>query len=72
MITMTYSDAQEKLAEVLDRALEQPVMIVRRLAPDVVVISAGEYEAYQQAKFEAAMARVKIDNHDVFKTLAEK
>ena len=72
MITMTYSDARAKLADVFNTASEQPVTIVRRSAPDVVVISAEEYEAFQQAKFEAAMARVAADNHETFKALADK
>ena len=72
MITMTYSDARAKLADLLNTALDQSVTIVRRSAPDVVVISAEEYEAYQQTKFEAAMTRVGADNHETFKALADK
>lgn len=72
MLTMNYSDARAKLAELLKTASEQPVTITRRSAPDVVVISAKEYEAFQQAKFEAAMSRVGAENHDTFKALADK
>ncbi|MEC5321052.1 type II toxin-antitoxin system Phd/YefM family antitoxin [Brenneria populi subsp. brevivirga] len=72
MITLTYSDARAKLADVFDQAIEQPVTITRRSAPDVVVISAEQYAAFQQARFETAMKRVTTDNHEVLKALADK
>lgn len=72
MITVTYSDAHAKLTDILDMASEQPVMIVRSSAPDVVVISAEEYEVYRQAKFGSAMAHVGVDNHELFKALVDK
>lgn len=72
MLTMNYSDARAKLAELLKTASEQPVTITRRSAPDVVVISAKEYEAFQQAKFEAALGRMEALNGETLKVLADK
>ncbi|KAB8306097.1 type II toxin-antitoxin system Phd/YefM family antitoxin [Erwinia endophytica] len=74
MITLTYSDARAQLADVLDKAVDQPVTITRRMAPDVVVISAEQFAALQQAKFEASLAKVtsKPKNQALFKELADK
>ncbi|AHF77892.1 Prevent host death protein [Sodalis praecaptivus] len=74
MITFTYSDARAKLADVLDKANEQPVTITRRTAPDVVVISAEQFAALQQAKFDAALGRVmsKPESKALFEELADK
>lgn len=74
MITLTYSDARAQLADVLDKAVEQPVTITRRMAPDVVVISAEQFAALQQAKFEASLAKVASQpkNQALFKELADK
>lgn len=72
MFTLTYSDARAKLAEVLDRAVEQPVTITRRTSPDVVVISAEQYASLQQAKFDVALGRARIANRETLKALADK
>ncbi|EIC83965.1 type II toxin-antitoxin system Phd/YefM family antitoxin [Serratia sp. M24T3] len=74
MITLTYSDARAQFADVLNKAVDQPVTITRRMAPDVVVISAEQFAALQQAKFEASLAKVmnKPGNQALFKELADK
>ncbi|WP_277971749.1 type II toxin-antitoxin system Phd/YefM family antitoxin [Pantoea agglomerans] len=74
MMTIPFSDARQKLASVFETAVKQPVTITRRSAPDVVVISAEQFAEFQQAKFEASLARVmgKPKNQDLFKELADK
>ncbi len=74
MITLTYSDARAQFAEVLNKAVDQPVTITRRMAPDVVVISAEQFAALQQAKFESSLAKVMSQpkNQALFRDLADK
>ena len=72
MIPITYSDAKARLVDILSTASEPPVMIVRCSAPDVVIISAEEYDIFRQAKFKAAMAHIGADNLAVFRALADK
>lgn len=74
MMTIPFSDARQKLASVFETAVKQPVTITRRSAPDVVVISAEQFAEFQQAKFEASLARVMGNpkNQDLFKELADK
>lgn len=74
MITLTFSDVRQKFASVLDTAITQPVIITRRSAPDMVVITAEQFAELQQAKFEVSMARVmsKSSNKALFKVLADK
>ena len=74
MLTLTFSDVRQKFANVLDTAVNQPVTITRRSAPDMVVITAEQYAELQQAKFEASMTRVmsKANNRALFKALADK
>lgn len=74
MMTLTFSEARQKLASVLDAAAEQPVTVTRRSAPDMVIITAEQFAALQQAKFEASLARVmgKPENQALFKELADK
>lgn len=74
MMTMAFSDVRQKLSTVLDTAVNQPVTITRRSAPDMVVITAEQFASLQQAKFDASMARVmsKPKNQALFKELADK
>lgn len=74
MLTIPFSDARQKFASILDTAVNQPVTITRRSAPDVVVITADQFAELQQAKFEASLARVmnKPKNQALFKELADK
>lgn len=74
MITLTFSDARAQFADVLNTAVDQPVTITRRTAPDVVVISAEQFASLQQAKFEASLARVMVkpENQTLFRELADK
>jgi antitoxin Phd len=74
MITLTFSDVRQKFSSVLDTAVNQPVTITRRSAPDMVVITAEQFAELQQAKFDASLARVigKPKNQALFKELADK
>ncbi|MDW8847483.1 type II toxin-antitoxin system Phd/YefM family antitoxin [Erwinia sp. MMLR14_017] len=74
MLTLTFSDVRQKFASVLDTATKQPVIITRRSAPDMVVITAEQFADLQQAKFEASLAKVmsKPKNQALFKELAGK
>lgn len=74
MITLTFSDVRQKFSSVLDIAVNQPVTITRRSAPDMVVITAEQFAELQQAKFDASLARVmgKPKNQALFKELADK
>lgn len=69
---LTYSDARTHLADLLDKAVAQPVTITRRTAPDVVVISAALFADLQQTKFNAALGRVEAANSETLKALASK
>jgi antitoxin YefM len=50
MVTTTYTDARERLAELLDRAGadHEPVTITRRGSPDVVLIAASELRSLEE------------------------
>lgn len=47
MHTVTFSDARKHFADTMSRVTNnaEPVRIMRRDAPDIVMIDAGEYEA---------------------------
>ena len=47
MHTVSFSDARKHLADTMSRVTNdaEPVRIVRRAAPDIVMIDAGEYES---------------------------
>lgn len=74
MMTYTFSDVRQKFASVLDSAVTQPVIITRRSAPDMVIITAEQFAELQKAKFEASLGRVmsKPKNQDLFQELADK
>jgi len=67
MITVTSAEAQGRLAELLDRVADGQVTITREGLPDVVLISATEFEDLVDARrrneaaaaFEAWKARAK-------------
>lgn len=58
MITLTFAEARETLARVLDSAREEPVTIIRPAAPDMVVITAAYFAELQLARLETSVARV--------------
>ena len=47
MHTVTFSDARKHFADTMSRVTNnaEPVRVMRRDAPDIVMIDAGEYEA---------------------------
>ena len=47
MYTVTFSDARKHFADTMNRVTNnaEPVRVMRRDAPDIVMIDAGEYEA---------------------------
>ena len=47
MHTVTFSDARKHFAETMNRVTNnaEPVRVMRRDAPDIVMVDAGEYEA---------------------------
>ncbi len=47
MHTVTFSDARKHFADTMNRVTNnaEPVRVMRRDAPDIVMIDAGEYEA---------------------------
>ena len=47
MHTVTFSDARKHFADTMSRVTNnaEPVRIMRRDAPDIVMVDAGEYEA---------------------------
>lgn len=74
MMTLSFTDFRQTLADSLTTAQSQPVKVTRRSAPDMVVITADQFAELQQAKFDQAMARVmgSPKNNALFKTLADK
>ncbi|EET0261145.1 type II toxin-antitoxin system Phd/YefM family antitoxin [Escherichia coli] len=47
MLSITFSDARKHFAETMNRVTDdaEPVRVIRRDAPDIIMIDAGEYEA---------------------------
>lgn len=47
MHTVTFSDARKHFADTMSRVTNnaEPVRVMRRDAPDIVMVDAGEYEA---------------------------
>ncbi|ACY84462.1 type II toxin-antitoxin system Phd/YefM family antitoxin [Edwardsiella piscicida] len=47
MHTVTFSDARKHFADTMNRVTNnaEPVRVMRRDAPDIVMVDAGEYEA---------------------------
>ncbi len=47
MYTVTFSDARKHFADTMSRVTNnaEPIRIMRRNAPDIVMVDAGEYEA---------------------------
>ena len=47
MHTVTFSDARKHVADTMSRVTNnaEPVRVMRRDAPDIVMVHAGEYEA---------------------------
>ena len=47
MYTVTFSDARKHFADTMSRVTNnaEPIRILRRNAPDIVMVDAGEYEA---------------------------
>ena len=47
MYTLTFSDARKHFADTMSRVTNnaEPVCVMRRDAPDIVMVDAGEYEA---------------------------
>lgn len=47
MHTVTFSDARKHFADTMSRVTNnaEPIRVMRRDAPDIVMIDAGEYEA---------------------------
>ncbi len=47
MYTLTFSDARKHFADTMSRVTNnaEPVRVMRRDAPDVIIVDAGEYEA---------------------------
>ncbi|WP_310608372.1 type II toxin-antitoxin system Phd/YefM family antitoxin [Buttiauxella brennerae] len=73
MNTMNYSEARQNLAAALDLAVEgQPVTITRRGHKSAVIISAEEFERYQEAKMDAEFAAIMDVHGDTIRALADK
>ncbi|EEZ5177832.1 type II toxin-antitoxin system Phd/YefM family antitoxin [Escherichia coli] len=47
MLSITFSDARKHFAETMNRVTDdaEPVRVIRRDAPDIIMIDTGEYEA---------------------------
>lgn len=73
MNTMNYSEARQNLAAALDLVAEgQQVTITRRGHKSAVIISAEEFERYQEAKMDAEFAAIMDVHGDAIRTLADK
>jgi len=59
MLTFTASDAKQKFGEVIDAALQSPVLITKHNRPAVVMISDAEYQEFAEAKHAALKAKVQ-------------
>jgi len=73
MQTMNYSEARQNLAAALETAaLGTPVIITRRGHKPAVIISAEEFERYQQAKMDAEFAAIMAIHGNEIRELADK
>lgn len=73
MPTMNYSEARQNLATALDLAVEgQPVTVIRRGHKPAVIISAEEFERYQEAKMDAEFAAIMNVHGEEIRALADK
>ncbi|WP_313098825.1 type II toxin-antitoxin system Phd/YefM family antitoxin [Atlantibacter hermannii] len=73
MQTMNYSEARQNLAAALETAaLGTPVTITRRGHKPAVIISAEEFERYQQAKMDGEFAAIMAIHGNEIRELADK
>lgn len=73
MDAMTYSDARARLARTMEQVCDQhePVIITRRKAGSVVLMSLGDYESLRETAYllgSAANARRLIDGVEEVET----
>lgn len=74
MITYQYTDVRQRMKSVMREAAQQPVKIRHRTAPDMVLITAEQFEAYQQREFDALLNVTMADPEvrEFCKVLADK
>ncbi|EOU9528363.1 type II toxin-antitoxin system Phd/YefM family antitoxin [Cronobacter dublinensis] len=73
MRTMNYSEARQQLASALESATTgTPVTITRRGHKPAVIISAEEFERYQEAKLDAEFAEMMAVHGNEIRELADR